>query len=405
MTINELVRQAAQCPLPNPRYAYVAPYRHQAKQIAWDFVKHYTEPLPGVSYNESELRADLPWGARLALFGADNADALRGMYLDGVVLDEYAFMHPDVFEKVISPCLVDRGGFACFIGTPSGRNHFHALYEDSQRDPDALTKFWPASVTHVIADDVLAAERRRIAPEVYAQEYECSFEAAIRGAYYAAQLEQARTAGRITRVPYEPDSPVDTWWDLGWDDATAIIFTQRVGREVHVIDYLEANHESLTYYAKALQSREYLYGEHHLPHDANKTELGSGQSLREQLSRLGLRDLTVVRPVEVEEGIQAARALFPRVWFDQDKARRLIDCLANYRQEWIEARQTYGTKPLHDGYSHGADAFRYLAVGTRDVVRGSERIRYAETRFDRITGAGMHANQEPRRALGSVSVE
>jgi len=402
MTINELVRQAVQCPRPSPRYAYIAPYRHQAKAIAWDFLKHYTAPLPGVQYNESELRCDLPWGARITLYGADNADALRGMYLDGVVPDEYAYMHPDVFEKVVSPCLVDRDGFAIFIGTPNGRNHFHKLYEESCADPDALTKFWPASRTGVLSEETLAIEQRRIAPEVYAQEYECSFEAAIRGAYYAQQLEQARAAGHITGVAYEPDTLVDTWWDLGWDDATAIIFTQRIGREVRIIDYLEATHEPLAYYAKELQRRSYVYAEHHLPHDANKTELGSGQSLLEQLRRLGLGHLTVVRQVEVEEGIQAARALFPRCWFDATHARRLIDCLANYRQEWIDTRQTFGIKPLHDQYSHGADAFRYLAVGLRDYTVKTPSQRYAATEFDRF---GDYRRPGPRVALGSLSVE
>lgn len=401
MMVNELLRQSVECQRPRPRYAYMAPYRHQAKSIAWDFVKHYTGAIPGVAYNEAELRCDLPWGARLTLFGADNPDALRGMYLDGAVLDEYAFMHPDVWERVISPTLVDRDGFAVFIGTPNGRNHFHKLYEESKPDAERLTEFWPASVTDVLTEEQLARERTIQAPEVYAQEYGCSFEAAIRGAYYAQQLEATLVAGRVRPVAYEPGVPCETWWDLGWDDATAIIITQTIGREVHVLDYLEASHEPLAFYAKELQRRQYVYAEHHLPHDANKTELGSGQSLREQLNRLGLQHLSIVRQVEVEEGIQAARALFPRVWFDQVKARRLVDCLANYRQEWIDSRQTFGTKPLHDQYSHGADAFRYLAVGMREAPTiDYTRPRYARTS---LTPDPRRAGGAIRRATGSLT--
>jgi phage terminase large subunit len=403
MMVNELLRQSVECQRPRPRYAYMAPYRHQAKSIAWDFLKLYTRDIPGVAYNEAELRCDLPWGARLTLFGADNPDALRGMYLDGAVLDEYAFMHPDVWERVISPTLVDRDGFAVFIGTPNGRNHFFELYQESKVDAERLTAFWPASITNVLTEEELARQRAIQAPEVYAQEYGCSFEAAIRGAYYAQQLEQAQMAGRVRAVAYEPQTPVETWWDLGWDDATAIIFTQTVGREIHVIDYLEANHEPLAYYAKELQRRPYVYREHHLPHDASKTELGSGKSLLEQLRPLGLLHLTSVRQVEVEEGIQAARSLFPRVWFDEVKARRLIDCLANYRQEWIQARQTFGTKPLHDQYSHGADAFRYLAVGTRDALTMQpDGPRYARSGLVDYRGE-RRAQGAARYAAGSLS--
>jgi phage terminase large subunit len=402
MTINELVRQAAQCPRPNPRYAYVAPYRHQAKAIAWDFLKQYTQDVPGVSYNESELRCDLPWGARLTLFGADNADALRGMYLDGVVLDEYAFMHPDVFEKVISPTLVDRDGFALFIGTPNGRNHFHALYEQTQAEPESLTRFWPASKTGVLSAERLAEEQRRVAPEVFAQEYECSFEAAIKGAYYARQLEQARADGRLTRVPYEPARPVETWWDLGWSDATAILFVQQIGREVHVIDYLEDYGKELAVYAKALLAKPYLYAKHHLPHDAGHTELGSGLTLEQQLRRMGLRDTRVHGANEPLDGIHQARLLFPRVWIDSAKCARFIDALAAYRAAWDDNRQDYKDAPYHDWASHGADAFRCLAVGLRELKpedgQGPGRAKLDYSALDYVHSGRSRATKPISRA-------
>lgn len=374
MTINEMLRQAAQCALPRPRYAYMAPLYRQAKAIAWDYMKHYAAPIPGVGFNEAELSTTLPNGAKLELLGAQDYDYLRGRYLDGIVLDEYAYMPPEAWQAVIRPALIDRGGWAIFIGTPLGRNHFHALYEKARARPEFLTAFWPASRTGILSDADLEEARRDMTPDLYAQEFECSFEAAIKGAYYATELAACRAAGRIRTVSWEPTVPVETWWDIGFTDATAIIFTQTVGREVHCIDYLEASGQNLAWYVKELQRRPYLYGGlgtpgggHHLPHDAEQTELGSGKSIAQQLRSLGVRPLTVGRPLDVLDGIQQARTFFARCWFDAEKCARLVDCLANYRSEWDDKRQDFKAKPYHDQWSHGADAFRYLATGHRSV--------------------------------------
>jgi hypothetical protein len=379
MTINEELRQALMCTNPRPRYAYMAPLYRQAKTIAWDYLKHYASPIPGVEFNEAELSATLPNEAKIELLGAQDYNYLRGRYLDGIVLDEYAYMPPEAWTQVIRPALVDRQGWAIFIGTPLGRNHFYELYEKARAKPDVfLTAFWPASLTGIIPDAELEAARADMPPDEYAQEFECSWEAAIRGAYYAKELTDARAAGRLRHVPVDASVPVETWWDLGWDDATAIIFTQTIGREIHVIDYLEARHESLAFYASALQRKGYVYGSHNLPHDADKSTLdGGGKSIITQLRAMFsplMRDTTsrfrVVPKVEVEEGIQAARRLFSRCWFDETKCRRLLDCLANYRQEWNKRLQSFGSKPRHDEWSHGADAFRYFGVGHRPAATG-----------------------------------
>jgi len=401
LAVNALILGAVQGPA-SARYAYIAPYLKQAKEIAWDALRGYGGGIGGTRFSESELRCEIAPDRRIRLFGADNAEALRGNHLDGVVFDEYATINPQVWSQIILPALSRRQGWALFIGTPKGHNHFHQLYESARRDDTWAVVLEPASTSGVFTPEELARFQRGMDPDEYRQEYECSFEAAIRGAYYATQIEAARAAGRVRQVPLDPTAVVDTYWDLGWDDATAIIFAQTIGRELHIVDYLEARHESLGYYAAELDRRQragrYVYGWHHLPHDANKTELGSGKSMREQLRTLGLQQLRVVPQAEVEEGIQAARALFPRVWFDETRAALLVDHLSAYRQEWIERTQTYGSKPRHDEHSHGADAFRYLAMA-REFREPARQQQYATTHFDPI----RDRHQDPaRRYAGSA---
>lgn len=365
--MNYLTEQATLTP--GGRYAYLAPMYRQVKQAAWDALKQASE-APGVEFSESELRVSFRNGARIQLFGADNYDALRGMHLNGVVLDEYALMLPQAWSEVIRPALAIKQGFAIFIGTPKGRNHFHEMYERAHADPEWFDALYRAEDSGVFESPAMAAElaraRTQMPPEEYAQEYECSFEAALRGAYYASQVAEARASGRICPVGWIRDEPVETWWDLGYADATAIIFTQRVRGEVHVIDYLEANREELAYYAKELQRRPYLYERHNLPHDAtHKTQAGGGKAIDQQLRELNVRPTVIVPNIEVLDGIQAARTLFPKCWFDEAKCGLLLQALASYRSDWDPRLGQYKREPRHDEYSHGADAFRYLAVGFR----------------------------------------
>ncbi len=241
LCVNELIDRALANRRPRPRYGYIAPLYRQAKQVAWDYLKFYTSPIPGARANESELRVDLPGGRRIQLFGADNPDALRGIYLDGVVLDEYAQMSPRVWTEVLRPTLADRIGFAIFIGTPKGRNAFHDLYQQALGDPAWYAALHRASETGVVAADALAAPRRDMSGEEFAQEFECSFEAAIVGAYYARLLSAADAEGRIANVPWDPAVPVHTAWDLGIGDSTSIWFVQQVGRELRWIDFYETS--------------------------------------------------------------------------------------------------------------------------------------------------------------------
>jgi phage terminase large subunit len=364
LCINELIDRALSCPLERPRYAYIAPLYRQAKQAAWDYLKVYTAALPGARANESELRVDLPNGARMQLFGADNPDALRGIYLDGVVLDEFGQMNPRVWTEVLRPALTDREGWAVFIGTPRGRNAFHAIYQHAQSRPDWHAALYKASETAILPAAELRAARADMAEEEYDQEFECSFQAAIAGAYYGKLMSAAQAEGRIGRAPWNPALPVDTAWDLGIGDSTAIWFVQQAAREIHWIDFYEASGVGLDHYAKVLGDKPYVWGEHLLPHDAAARELGTGKTRVETLAALGIR-VRVVGLHAVDDGINAVRNLLPRSWFDAEKCAAGLEALKNYRREWDDRLGAFRPRPLHDWSSHAADAARTAAMGLR----------------------------------------
>lgn len=362
--INDLIDAAIRCDRPEPRFAYVAPFFSQAKDVAWNYLKAYTANIPGVQKNESELHIDLPGGRRVRLYGGDNYERLRGIYLDGVVLDEYGDMDPRAWQEVIRPALADRTGWAIFIGTPKGLNHFAEMWERAQNSPEWFALRLPASETGLLPARELADARREMSEEQYLAEFECSFEASVVGSYWGREMTKTDKDQRVTGVPYQPEIAVDTWWDLGVADATAIWFTQNVGREVHVIDYYENSGEGLPHYARVLQDRGYVYGKHNAPHDIAVRELGTGKSRLETAATLGIRFMTVPN-IGLADGIDVVRPFIAKCWFDRNRTERGRLALASYRKTWDEKRKVFSTAPYHDWSSHGASAFRYLAVGHR----------------------------------------
>jgi phage terminase large subunit len=362
--VTALLEAAASTRRKAARYGYLAPFQRQAKAVVWDLLKDQARGIE-VRFHESELRCDLSNGARISLYGADDPDALRGLYFDGVVLDEFQQMDPRVWSEVVRPALADRKGWAIVAGTPMGRNALWQLYERAKTAPGWRAALYRASETGVLPAEELAAARAVMSAEEYAQEFECSFDAAIRGAYYGPPIAQAEAEKRIGAVPHEPRLVVHTAWDLGVGDATAIWFYQRHRREIRLIDYEEASGAGLDHYARLLQAKGYAYGEHVLPHDAHVQELGSGKTRVETLTGLGIRP-RVLGAHRVEDGINAVRLLLPRCWFDAEKCARGLEALRHYRSEWDERRQTFRERPLHDWSSHAADAFRYLAMGLRE---------------------------------------
>lgn len=379
--INDLQDGALRCEKVRPRFAYLSPYLKQSKTVAWDYLRAAMSPLRqfGADVNESELRADYPNGGQVRLYGADNPDALRGIYLDGVVLDEFADMDPRVWSEIIRPALADRSGWAVFIGTPKGRNAFYDIWKRSGEDKDWFSLMLRASETGLIAASELELARRDLTDDQYRQEFECDFTAATVGAYYAKLINQAETEKRICGVSYDPVVPVWTSWDLGIRDATSIWFAQVIGREIHVIDFYEASGVDLGHYVREIKNRPYIYGGHIVPHDAKAKELGTGKTRLEVLESLDLKEITVAPMHRVEDGINAVRVMLPRCWFDETKCARGLDALKLYRAEFDDKLQALKPKPVHDWTSHAADSFRYLAMtlDQRAVKTGFNRdIKY-----------------------------
>lgn len=362
----DLVDAALRCDKPSPRFAYLAPYYAQAKDVAWTYLKQFTGLIPGAEPNESELRVDLPNGARIRLYGADNYDRMRGVYLDGVILDEYADMDPRVWPEVIRPALSDRKGWATFIGTPKGRNDFWKVWEQAKASEDWFHLMLRASETGLVAEGELADARAMMTPEQYAQEFECSFDAAIVGAYYANAIAEAETQGRIALVPADPALPVHTSWDLGIGDSTAIWLWQAAPGGLAVVDYLEDHGKALPHYVGALNALPYRYGTDFLPHDARARELGTGKTRVETLTALG-RNAQIVANVSIEDGINAVRQVLPIARIDATRCAPGIEALRQYRTEYDEKTKAFRDKPRHDWTSHAADAARYMALAYRTL--------------------------------------
>jgi hypothetical protein len=359
-------------------YWHVFPTAKQGRKILWDgvtkdgrlFLDHWPRALVA-SRNESEMKIKTRDGAVWQIVGSDNyTDALIGGNPMGIVFSEYALQNPSCWQY-LRPILAENDGWAAFAYTPRGNNHGHDLFEMAQGNPQWFCERLTVADTGAITQDAIDEERRAGMPdELIEQEFYCSFEAALVGAYYGKQMREALDTGRLANVPHEPLLEVETWWDLGLDDATAIWFVQRSAREIRVIDYYENSGEALPHYAKVLREKPYRYSRHILPHDAQVRELGTGKSRIEVLSamlRTADTRLLVVPSLSVEDGINAVRTILPRTWFDSNRCKRGIEALRQYQREWDDARKTFRETPLHDWTSHAADAFRYGALMAKDT--------------------------------------
>ena len=357
--INQLIKSSLQCDKEAPRFAYIAPTYTQAKRVAWDYLLKYTQPLNATA-NISELRVDF-YGRRISLYGADNPDSLRGIYLDGVVLDEVGDMNPKIWNEVVRPALSDRLGWAMFIGTPKGANHFKDLRDRAEKEDGWSLLEFKASQTKIIPADELLAAKKEMGEDKYNQEFECSFNAAVEGSYYGQILNTLEQQGRFCEIVRDDLCKTYAAWDLGVGDSTSIWIAQVAGQEIRLLDYIENHGQGLDWYVRELKSRNWEKAQMLLPHDVEVRELGTGRSRLEMLREAGL-DCTVVPRLPVDDGIAAVRRLLPRCWFHKE-TKQGLDCLINYRREYDEKRNVFFDKPLHDWSSHAADSFRYLAVG------------------------------------------
>ena len=351
-----------------PLFGYVAPYRSQAKSVAWDYLKYFSRPITKSS-NEADLIIELLNGAKIRLFGADNADAMRGLGFDGLYLDEYGDFKPSVWGNVVRPALSDKQGWCVFGGTPKGKNQFWNIYETSKKLPNEwFSLSLPASKSKLLPESELQAARAQLAEDQYLQEYECSFEAAIIGAIWGTEMRKVSEDGRITKVENQIEVKTHTAWDLGHTDDTAIWWYQVIAGEIHIVDFFALSGGTIEEFVTKIKEKPYNYGKHYLPHDARARTLASGgKSVIEQMAaHLGINNLAIVPSLTVQDGIQAVRMALPRCWFDAEKCADGIEALRQYQREYDEDKKAFRQTPKHDWTSHPADAMRMLAISWRE---------------------------------------
>jgi hypothetical protein len=363
--VNQLIRAALsnKQTSPPPRYAYVGPSFDAAKDMIWTYAKQFTETVEGIRYLEGELTVLFPKGATIKLYGGALAyERMRGLYFNGIVMDEYAMLHPQAFTSVVRPALGDYLGWAVISGTPAGEDHFHALKLRAEEDPAWDVFEIPVSATGEDALSYAEVEemKKDLSPDEFAREMMCSFDSPVEGAYYAEALNSLQVQGRVTKVSIDLNASVFTGWDLGISDFQCVWLGQIVGREYHFVDYLENRGQKLAYYADELAKRAkrggYSYRAHLLPHDVEARELSTGHSRRQELVSLLDAPVITVPRHDPADGIVAARGILGTSWFDETACRKGLARLRSYR------RGKTGM-PIHDDASHGADAFRTAAVG------------------------------------------
>lgn len=399
--VNDLIDKAIQCHLPYPQFGYLAPYYSQAKSIAWVYLKHYAEPLID-KVMESELSVILKNGAKIRLYGADNPDSLRGMYFDGVVLDEYGDMSPRIFGEVIAPTLTDRRGWAVFIGTPKGKNHFFDLWEDAKESKGWFTQMLKASESGIIDKEELEMLKNMPGSDenTYRQEFECDFTAALRGSYYGDQLNALETSNTGS-YPYDPDRAVHVSFDIGYSDDTSCWFFQSDGRNFAIVDFFTVSGFSVDDLLSNLRSRPYVYGTFYLPHDARNKSFQTGKSVRELMQAAGCQTQLVAQ-LSIQDGIQAVRKTLPNCYFNTDNkdVRVGLSALKSYQREWDDKKQIFREQPKHDWSSNPADSFRYLALAMNPLAtqKASRVISQQQKPNNVINLENLYADREARQA-------
>jgi phage terminase large subunit len=359
-------------------YWYILPDAKMARRVVWDgmdfkgfkFIDHIPKILiKGI--NNTMMTIKLKNDSEIVLLGSHDEDSLRGANPIGCVFSEYS-EHSEKAWPTVAPIFRENEGWVIFNGTPKGTNHAYDLFNTASSLPDT----WFAQ-TQSVEDTKLFTKEEidrfcledNLSEDMKQQEYYCSWHRGIDGSYYARYIQAARTEGRIGRVPYDRQSLVHTAWDLGYGDSTCIVFFQIVGQEIHIIDAYENQGEGLAHYAKVLQEKGYVYGKHYAPHDVESHAMATGLSAKYVASTLGITFITLptVR-TRVEDGIEAVRGMFHRIWVDANNCKDLLKALEQYHKEFDSNHNCYRSKPVHDWSSHYADTIRYVASAIKLYV-------------------------------------
>lgn len=363
-------------------YYYVLPTYTQGKKVIWDGINENGERLleyiPKVllqSLNTTEMKIRLINGSLIQVIGAENYDSIRGTNPYGVVFSEFAMQEPRIWTEIVSPILLKNGGWAVFNTTPMGKNHAHELWSMAIQNPSWYTQKLTIEDTHLIAPEMLDKEREEGKPEeIIQQEYYCSFTRGVDGSYYGKLMQKVREEERIMDLPLIPDLPCHTSWDIGVGDSTSIwIFQELRNGKYNFINYYENHGEGLEHYVNYLNEwktkNKALWGKHFVPHDMQNREFTSGVDRMAVAKDFGYV-MTIIPRKPVAEGIQAARSIIPLSNFSMHNCKRGIDCLDNYHKKYNDILKYYYDEPLHDQWSHGADAFRMAAIGIKMFNKG-----------------------------------
>jgi phage terminase large subunit len=358
-------------------YYYLFPTYAQAKKVMWDGIDNdgrkileYLPPQLIDSSNSQEMKIRLTNGSLIQFVGSDNVDSLVGTNPVGCIFSEYALQDPRAYQ-FIRPILTANGGWALFISTPRGKNHLWELYQIAQNSPQWFSYKLTIEDTNHIPMEEIEKERAEgiMSEDLIQQEYYTSFTMGVEGSYYSKYLDRMRLTGRIGNVPWESAYKVHTSWDIGYSDSCAIIFFQVVGQIIRIIDCYEKNKEGLEHYIKVIQSKPYQYGTHIVPHDMRVTEFGSGISRLDKARQLGI-NMTVADMIPIEDGIEAVRSAFSKMWIDENNCSKLLKALENYRQEYDTKKQIYKSNPRHDWTSHFSDSARYMCISLAKTADG-----------------------------------
>lgn len=330
------------------------------------------------------------------LIGSDNIDSLVGTNPKIIIFSEYAIQSPAAWEY-LRPILDVNKGYALFISTPRGKNHFYDLVCMARSNPNWYCEVLSVRDTGVLTEaDIKQIRDEGVSEELIEQEYYCSFNRGVEGSYYGRLIEKMRTEGRICNVPYETRTNVHTAMDLGVADSTCITYWQEVGGELRIIDYDEWHGEPLSYLAKTLQNKPYAYGTHYLPHDGGTRNLEKARTPQDALWELGLKTTVLPRESEIQSGIENVRSMLSTVYIDQTKCRHLIKCLENYHKQYSEKTQSYSDSPKHDWTSHCADSVRMMAHARITFGRGPGSLT-PEKLMEMKSKAGFGPKQVPIR--------
>jgi len=349
-------------------YFYIFPEYSQARKALWDAIgedgKSYLDYIPKeIRENTwmSEMKVKLINGSIIQVIGSDRGDAIRGTNPFGVVLSEFAYQNPQIWTYILDPVLTKNGGWAIFNSTPQGRNYFYELLMYAQNHPET----WYSSILTINDTKLLSEEEVRgksaqgVSKDLIEQEYFVSFEAGVEGSYYGKYIAELEKNNQVCSVPYDRNLLVYTSWDLGFADSMSIIFFQKRGNEILIIDHYENHGYQLAHYLDIIRGRGYNYGQHFIPFDGNLHN-STGTTFRSVALESGIEFVVLPRERSVLEGIEKVRGLFPRMFFDKVKCEFLIKCLLEYHADYDEKAKVFRRQPKHCWASHSSDACRYM---------------------------------------------